>query len=210
MVFASIFEVFWSNLLNTSLLEFIAVVFGLLSVWFAKQEKILVYPTGIISVLLYVYICFEIQLYADAGINLFYFIMSVYGWYKWTRKVKKPMLKITRSTRQNWYFAMGLFVLSGVVILVLLNLFKADDKTYWSSSIPYIDTITTAIFIVGMWLMAIKKLENWIFWIVGDVVSIPLYAYKGLMFTSFQFTVFLVLAILGYRAWKQKLQLNLT
>jgi nicotinamide mononucleotide transporter len=146
--------------------------------------------------------------YADAGINLFYFIMSIYGWYKWTRKVEKPLLKITTSTRQNWYFASVLFVLSGVVILLLLNFFKADDKAYWSNSVPYIDTVTTAIFIVGMWLMAIKKLENWIFWIVGDVVSIPLYAYKGLVFTSFQFAVFLILAILGYRAWKQKLQLK--
>ena len=85
MVPLTIFDTFWNNLLDTTLLEFIAVVFGLLSVWYAKQEKILVYPTGIVSVLIYVYICFGIKLYADAGINLFYFGMSVYGWYKWTR-----------------------------------------------------------------------------------------------------------------------------
>jgi nicotinamide mononucleotide transporter len=136
--------------------------------------------------------------------------VSMYGWYKWTRKIKKPVLKITKSTRQNWYFASVLFLLSGFVILMLLHLFKGDDTAYWSTFVPYIDTVTTAIFIVGMWLMAIKKLENWLFWIVGDLVSVPLYAYKGLMFTSFQFTVFLILAILGYRAWKKKLELKTT
>jgi nicotinamide mononucleotide transporter len=205
MIPATIFETFWSNLLDTSLLEFIAVVFGLLSVWFAKQEKILVYPTGIISVLIYVYICFGIKLYADAGINLFYFGMSVYGWYKWTRKTSKPPLKITASTPRNWLTSLFMFLVSGVIILLLLLYFKAGDVEYWSTRVPYIDTFTTAIFIVGMWLMAIKKLENWIFWIIGDVISIPLYAYKGLVFTSFQFLVFLVLAVMGYMAWRKKL-----
>ncbi len=205
MIPAAIFETFWSNLLDTSLLEFTAVVFGLLSVWFAKQEKILVYPTGIISVLIYVYICFGIKLYADAGINLFYFGMSVYGWYKWTRKASKPRLKISASNLQNWMTSILMFLISGLIILLLLKYFKADDIEYWSTRVPYIDTFTTAIFIVGMWLMAIKKLENWIFWIIGDVISIPLYAYKGLVFTSFQFLVFLVLAIMGYMTWRRKL-----
>ena len=205
MIPITIFETFWSNLLDTSLLEFIAVVFGLMSVWFAKQEKILVYPTGIISVLIYVYICFGIKLYADAGINLFYFGMSVYGWYKWTRKTSKPPLKISASNLHNWLTSLLMFLISGMIILLLLKYFKADDVEYWSTRVPYIDTFTTAVFIVGMWLMAIKKLENWIFWIIGDVISIPLYAYKGLVFTSFQFLVFLVLAIMGYMAWRRKL-----
>ena len=205
MIPITIFETFWSNLLDTSLLEFIAVVFGLMSVWFAKQEKILVYPTGIISVLIYVYICFGIKLYADAGINLFYFGMSVYGWYKWTRRTSKPPLKISASNLRNWLTSLLMFLISGMIILLLLKYFKANDAEYWSTRVPYIDTFTTAVFIVGMWLMAIKKLENWIFWIIGDVISIPLYAYKGLVFTSFQFLVFLILAIMGYMAWRRKL-----
>lgn len=205
MIPATIFDTFWSNLLDTTLLEFIAVVFGLLSVWYAKQEKILVYPTGIVSVLIYVYICFGIKLYADAGINLFYFGMSVYGWFKWTRRSSRPSLAITRSNVRDWVVSLLMFIGSGVIILLLLIYFKSDDAEYWSTLVPYIDTFTTAIFIVGMWLMAFKKLENWIFWIIGDVISVPLYAYKGLVFTSFQFLVFLVLAIMGYYAWRKKL-----
>lgn len=205
MITVTIFDTFWNNLLDTTVLEFIAVVFGLLSVWYAKQEKILVYPTGIISVLIYVYICFGIKLYADAGINLFYFGMSVYGWYKWTRKSSKPPLKITANSLRDWLISILMFAVSGIIILLLLVYFKAGDTEYWSTKVPYIDTFTTAIFIVGMFLMAFKKVENWIFWIIGDVISVPLYAYKGLVFTSFQFLVFLVLAIMGYFAWRKKL-----
>ena len=200
-----IFEILWNNVLDTTVLEFVAVVFGLLSVWFAKQEKILVYPTGIISVLIYVYICFGIKLYADAGINLFYFIMSVYGWYKWSKKGDQPQLKITKCNRKDWLISVVIFIISAVIIIVLLKLLKQDDVEYWSTNIPYVDTFTTAIFIVGMWLMAFKKLENWIFWIVGDLISVPLYAYKGLVFTSFQFLVFLIIAIAAYMAWRKKI-----
>ena len=206
MILLNIFDTFLSNLMDTTILEFIAVIFGLLSVWYAKQENILVYPTGIISVILYVYICFGIKLYADAGINLFYFIMSVYGWYNWTRKTNKPALQISKSGLNDWLLSVFMLMASAAVILLLLNYFKGDDQDYWSTSVPYIDTITTAIFIVGMWLMAFKKIENWIFWIIGDVISVPLYAYKGLVFTSFQFLVFLIIAIMGYMAWKKKLK----
>jgi nicotinamide mononucleotide transporter len=205
MIPLAILETFWSNLVDTTRLEFIAVLFGLLSVWYAKQEKILVYPTGIISVLIYVYICFGIKLYADGGINFFYFVMSVYGWYNWTRKSRKPTLKITASNSKDWLISILMFIASGVIVIMLLKYFKVDDLDYWSTKVPYIDTFTTAIFIVGMWLMAFKKVENWIFWIIGDIISIPLYAYKGLVFTSFQFLVFLIIAIMGYIAWRKKL-----
>lgn len=205
ILLSNIFETLWTNVLNTTTLEFVAVIFGLLSVWYAKQEKILVYPTGIISVLIYVYICFGIKLYADAGINLFYFGMSVYGWYKWAKKDNQPQIRISKSTKRDWIISVVMFFVSAIVIIVLLKLLKQDDVEYWSTYIPYIDTFTTAIFIVGMWLMAFKKLENWIFWIIGDVISVPLYAYKGLVFTSFQFLVFLIIAIFGYIAWRNKI-----
>jgi len=133
MILASIYDTLWTNIINTTWLEFIAVVFGLLSVWFAKQEKILVYPTGIISVLIYVYICFGIKLYADAGINLFYFIMSVYGWYNWSRKGEKPQIKITANSRKDWIISLVMFIFSAVVIIVLLRFLKGDDLDYWST-----------------------------------------------------------------------------
>ncbi|RLD61291.1 MAG: nicotinamide riboside transporter PnuC [Bacteroidetes bacterium] len=205
MDFTPFFETLSANILDTSIWEFIAVIFGMLSVWFAKQEKILVYPTGIVSVVIYVYICFDIKLYADAGINLFYFIMSVYGWYMWSKKKDEPPLKITDNDRKGWIITLGMFIASLILIIVLLKHFKGGDTDYWSTNIPYIDTFTTAVFIVGMWLMALKRIENWIFWIIGDIISIPLYIYKGLVFTGFQFMIFLIIAIMGYMAWRKKL-----
>ena len=192
-------ELFYQNVLNTSWLEAVAVLFGLLSVWFAKKENLLVYPTGIVSVLIYVYICLSAGLYADMGINFFYFLMSVYGWYNWTRKDKTDhFIPITSNTTKQ-----QLLSLSGTVVFFLILQYILRHFT--DSTVPYIDSTTTAIFIIGMWLMALKKIENWIYWIVGDIISIPLYFYKGLVLTSFQFTVFLILAVMGYVEWRRKL-----
>jgi nicotinamide mononucleotide transporter len=202
--FSSFYETFYQNLLDTSWLEVIAVIFGLLSVWYAKKASILVYPTGIVSVVIYVYICLNAQLYADMGINAFYFFMSVYGWIMWTRKVDESKQRpITFLNKKDWLISAGMFIFSLVVIYLLLHYFKSDDDAYWSNNIPYIDIFTTSIFIVGMWQMALKKVENWIFWIIGDVISVPLYFYKGLVFTSLQFFVFLIIAVLGYLEWKK-------
>lgn len=202
MIVLTIFETFYENLLNTSWLEAVAVVFGLLSVWFAKQENILVFPTGIISVLIYVYICFFAKLYADMGINFFYFVMSVYGWYNWSRKDEnKRVIPISVLNLKEWI----LYVAATVVFFVVLYYVLSN---YTDSNVPMWDSLTTAIFLTGMWLMAKKKIENWIFWIVADVISIPLYAYKDLILTSFQFLVFLILAIMGYIEWRKSLQLK--
>lgn len=200
---------FWQNAADTSRLEFTAVIFGILSVWFAKKENIWVYPTGIISVLIYVYILAQpgVQLYADAGINFFYFLMSVYGWIQWTRKDEhKETREITFNSKKDWLLSVAALVLSVPLILALLYWFKADDALYWESGLPYIDSFTTAVFIVAMLLMAFKKVENWTFWIIGDVISIPLYMYKGLVFTGVQFLVFLVLAVMGYSEWVRRVR----
>jgi nicotinamide mononucleotide transporter len=196
----TIFQTLYDNIQESTWLEGTAVLFGLLSVWFAKKENILVFPTGIISVLIYVYICLNVKLYADMAINAFYFVMSVYGWYKWSRKgLDDKVRPISGANRWEWIISIAgsamLFFLIGYVL-----------KNYTDSNVPYWDALTTAIFIIGMWLMAWKKIENWIFWIIGDLISIPLYAYKGLVLTSFQFTVFLILAISGYLEWRSKLK----
>jgi nicotinamide mononucleotide transporter len=204
MILLSFFEIFYQNVLDTSAIEIVAVVFGLLSVWYAKQANILVFPTGIISVLIYVYICFKFMLYADMGINFFYFVMSVYGWYNWTRKgPNRKVIRITTNTNREQWIAIGATVVFYFAILGLILIFKQDDEAYISSYIPYVDSFTTSVFLVAMLLMARKKVENWIYWIIGDVISIPLYLVKGLVFTSFQFTVFLVLAVLGYIEWRR-------
>lgn len=198
---------FLFNLRETTILEFIAAITGIGSVWFARRESILVYPVGIISVLLYVYICFNAQLYADSGVNFFYFLMSVYGWYHWTHK--KGVIverEITVNTSKQQILGIALTIVSFFLILGAIWYFKKDDISYISSNIPYLDSFTSAVFLIAMWLMALKRVENWIYWIVGDVVSIPVYIIKGLVFTSFQYLVFLAIAILGYLEWRKRWQ----
>ena len=193
-------DLLYQNIIDTSILEVIAVIFGLLSVWYSKKVNILVYPTGIISVVIYVYICLGAKLYADMGINFVYFVMSIYGWYMWTRKDQnKKVRPISMCTKKEHLINIGMFVFFFLGLSYVLTNFT-------DSNVPIWDSLTTAIFIVGMWLMAMKKVENWLLWIVGDIISIPLYFYKGLVLTSLQFTIFLVIAIAGYYAWKAKLE----
>ena len=194
----------WENILSAAQAytwqEVVAVFFGLLSVWYAKKENILVFPTGIISVLLYVYICFHWKLYADMGVNFYYFVMSVYGWVVWSTKTdNESVTPISKNNIRENLISLSLFALFFVIMAYVLS-------SYTDSDVPYWDSLTTGIFLVAMWLMAKKKIENWIAWIIGDVISVPLYAYKGLYLTSFQFIVFLGIAIAGYLEWKQRIK----
>ncbi len=210
MDFTYYLQLLYQNIMDSSWMEIVAASLGIISVWYAKKANILVYPTGIVSVLLYVYICFNAQLYADMGINAYYFIFSIYGWIMWSRKDEnKEELPVTYSGRKTWLFSIGVFLISLVIIQVLLRIFKANDVVYWSTFVPYTDTFTTAVAILGMWLMAIKKVENWLFWIAADVVSVPLYLYKHLVFTSFQYLVFLIIAVLGYYEWRKLAKENI-
>jgi nicotinamide mononucleotide transporter len=187
------------NILDTTWIEFVAVFFGIASVWFAKKENTLVYPTGIVNVLIFVYLCYDAGLYANMGINLFYFIMSIYGWYSWTRKdANEKVLPISRCTLPYL----------GVLLVILVVLFfglRYMLKQFTDSTFQDIDAFTTSLYVIGMWLMARKKLENWIAWIIGDIIAIPLYAASGLLFSGFQYLVFLIIAILGYIEWRRKL-----
>lgn len=181
--------------------EIIAIIFGLLSVWYSKRENILVYPTGIISTAIYVYLLIVYQLLGDMLINAYYFTMSIYGWYQWTRKIDQTrFIPITRMTRKEYRMAGVLFVSAIALVVVVYELF---DK--WQSWFSYVDILTTAIFFVGMWLMAKKKLENWTYWIIGDIISIPLYLLKGMVLSSFLYATLTIIAIYGYIAWKKNL-----
>ena len=182
-------------------LEIIAVIFGFLSVWYSKQNKIFVFPTGMISTSIFVYLLLKWGLLGDMMINGYYFIMSVYGWYIWTRKVDEThVTPISRATKKENQISIAIFIATLLFVYVIYNVF---DK--WNSWVAYVDSITTAIFFVGMWLMARRKIENWIYWIIGDIISIPLYFYKGFTFTSFQYLGFTFIAIFGYLAWRKHL-----
>ncbi|MEQ8237715.1 MAG: nicotinamide riboside transporter PnuC [Cyclobacteriaceae bacterium] len=185
---------------NSSWLEVTAVVFGLLSVWYSLKENILVYPTGIISVLIYIYITYQYQLYGDMGINGYYFVMSVYGWYYWTSTQNDDdQIPIAHISKQESFISAVFFFGSFGLLSWFLQGFTNSDVPYW-------DALTTSLALVGMWLMARKKIEHWWAWILCDIISVPLYYVKGLPYTSFQFLVFSILAIWGYFEWKRKLR----
>jgi nicotinamide mononucleotide transporter len=180
-------------------LELIGILFGLLSVWYAKKNTVWVYPTGMISTAIFVYILLKWALLGDMIINAYYFVMSVYGWYYWSKKEEEVIVHpITTTSKKEVKTAVLLFVAS---ILFVFWVYQAFDK--WKDWTAYVDTFTTAIFFVGMGLMARRKIEHWLFWIVGDIISIPLYFFKGLTLTSFQYIIFTLIAIYGYRSWKK-------
>lgn len=185
-------------------LEAIAFVFGILSVWYAKKEDILVYPTGIICTVITVYLLYVNQYFGDMMMNLYYSIMSVYGWWNWSwKKENKPVVPITRTSLKEKQIGVFLFI---VTLIITYLVYKGFGYTM---EIPnYIDVVTSGIFFTAMWYMATKKLENWTLWIIGDLITIPLYAYRGLGILSLQYVIFTILAIQGYRSWKKSLNNN--
>ena len=187
---------------NTAIfLELVGVVFGLASVWYAKKDSILVFPTGIVSTTIYIYLLWKWQLLGDMSINFYYTIMSVYGWYHWTRKKgATDLYPIAHISKKELKWAIVIFALTIICVVLIYDFF--DKFTQWSS---YVDTLTTGLFFVGMWLMAKRKIEHWIFWIIGDIVSVPLYFIKGYTFTSLQYLIFTIIAIFGYIEWKKTL-----
>lgn len=183
-------------------LEAVGVIFGFLSVWYSKENNILVFPTGMVSTAIFVYLLFKWTLLGDMLINAYYFSMSILGWYLWTRTTEenKPQLSITATTKKEHIISIGLFL--AAIIFVYAVYWSFDYLNSWTA---YVDMFTTGIFFVGMWLMARRKIENWIYWIVGDIISIPLYFYKGLTLTSIQYLILTYIAFKGYKAWKKSL-----
>ena len=213
------------------LLEFIAAVFGVISVFYAKRENILVYPTGIISTGIYVYLLSQWNLYGDLIINIYYTIMSIYGWYMWSKVIddQKHHISISRTNKIEKLKAFGIFLFTSVFVIVVYRYYNVmPNHLNFTESVhyafenmtsgslenfrkitPFLDTFTTGIFFAAMWLMANKKIENWTLWIAGDIVSVPLYFVKGYGFTGIQYFIFLFLATQGYFAWRKHLNKSL-
>ena len=192
-------------------LEFIAFSFGIISVIYAKKENILVYPTGIICTVITVYILYKAQFFGDMMMNIYYSSMSIYGWWNWSRKDKdKYLLEISSISKNEIGLTLFLFLLT-ISITYLVYFFTIicplfQCTVYDKIGIPnYIDILTSGVFFVAMWLMANKKLESWIFWIIADIITVPLYAYRGLGMLSLQYIIFTILAIQGYIEWKKHL-----
>jgi nicotinamide mononucleotide transporter len=182
-------------------LEAIAFVFGILSVWYAKKTNILVYPSGIICTVITVYLLYINQYFGDMMMNIYYSVMSVYGWWNWSRKRdNKYVVPISRTNTREKQIGVLFFILTVIVTYIVYKGFG------YPMQVPnYIDIVTSGIFFTAMWYMANKKLENWTLWIIADIITIPLYAYRGLGMLSLQYLIFTILAIQGYIEWKKSL-----
>lgn len=203
-------------------LEIFAVILGISSVYFSMKRNIWVYPTGIISTAIYIYLLFNWGLYGDMLINVYYTIMSIYGWILWRRAVEADHIHVPVLRMNKKEFGIGsiLFVFSILIVMTIyyyrpviqngFDLTHLKNVGFHYTNIDYIDAVLTAIFLVGMWLMARRKLENWIFWIIGDFIAIGLFLEKGYGITAFQYLIFTILAINAYFVWKKELNKNLS
>ena len=198
----------YNGLLQTTWLELIAVIAGIVSVWYSRKESILVYPIGLINTTIYIYLSFKGHLLGEASVNLYYTLMSLWGWYLWTRVDPNKhtiILQITNSNMRDWFHQVLFFLAFYFSLYFSLTYLK---KEFAPEAIPWADALASAAAYTGMWLMAKKKVESWIWWIITNIASIPLYFIKGYTFTSVQFIVLLVLAIAGLKSWNDKAKNN--
>ena len=202
---ATLYQSFIDGLLQTSALEFIAVLAGIASVWFSKKEQVLVYPVGLINTTIFVYLSFKGHLLGEASVNIYYTVMSIYGWWLWTRKndQQQTILHIQFSTNKELLQQLLFF---GGFYIVLYTALYYSKNSFAPGAIPWADALSSAAAYTGMWLMAKKKVESWYYWIATNIFSIPLYFVKGYVFTSVQFLVLLMLAIAGLIEWRKKAQ----
>jgi nicotinamide mononucleotide transporter len=201
---SSVLESIYNGLVQTTWIEAIAVISGIVSVWYSRKENILVFPTGLLNTTIYIYLSLKGHLLGEASVNLYYTIMSLYGWYLWTRKNQtnqELILQITHSHTQEriqqFLFFAGVYAIIYFALVYLKQSFAPE-------AIPWADALASASAYTAMWLMAKKKVESWFWWVVTNIASIPLYFIKGYTFTSVQFIVLLILAIAGWIEWSKK------
>ena len=194
---------FISQVQQTSLLEYIAVVTGIASVFFSKKENILVYPVGLINTIIYVFLSIEGSLFGEASVNFYYTVMSIYGWILWTKKDQKhrTILHVTNSSSKEWVQQLVFFASFYIAIFFALTWAK---NAFYANTIPFLDAFASATAFTGMWLMAKKKVESWYWWIATNIASIPLYFVKHYVFTSVYYFVLLIFAFWGLAEWKKR------
>jgi len=180
-------------------LEAITFVFGIASVYFAKKENIWVYPTGLVATTITVYLLYRAGYFGDMVINGYYSIMSIYGWYNWSRKENgTKVIAVSRTNVREKLTGFGMFLLTIIVIFAVYKIFDYEIKTE-----NYLDIFTSGLFFTAMWYMAFKKIENWTLWIIGDLIAVPIYAYRGLGILSLEYVFFTILAIMAYFEWRK-------
>jgi len=204
MSLTEIYQQFISGLQQTGPIEFVAVVAGIVSVWIGRKENILVYPIGLINTVFYIYISIKGHLLGEASVNLYYTIMSIYGWILWSKKDKQKqelLLHVTYSNRREWIQQILFFVLFYIAIFAALTWAK---NAFAPEAIPWADALASATAYTAMWLMTKKKVESWLWWFATNIASIPLYFIKGLVFSSVQYVILLVISVVGYIEWQKR------
>jgi nicotinamide mononucleotide transporter len=194
---------FIAGIKETGWMEYIAVFSGIASVWYSRKENILVYPTGLLNTIFYIYLSFKGGLFGEASVNFYYTVMSIYGWILWSRKDAGHhiILKITKANRKEWTQHLIFFASFYIVIFFALTALK---KNFAPGAIPWADAFASATAFTGMWLMAKKKVESWYWWIATNIASIPLYFVKHYVFTSVYYVILLIMAVFGLIAWLKK------
>lgn len=200
MTLQEIYQQFILDMQHTTLLEYIAVFFGIASVWYSRKENILVYPVGLINTIAYIYISIRGSLFGEASVNLYYTIMSIYGWILWAKKnqLKEHIVLITWSDKKEWMQEFLFFAVFYLVIFIALTYLKKD---FAPGAIPWADAFASATAFTAMWLMARKKVESWYWWIATNIASIPLYFVKHYVFTSVYYLILLIMAFWGLHEW---------
>jgi nicotinamide mononucleotide transporter len=203
MSLSEIWKELVNNIQHTKLLEWISTITQIASVWFARKNNVLVYPTGIIGVLIASYLYFNSKLYADGSLNIYYFGMSVYGWYNWVQKkdASHYTYPISWCTKPQLFFGIGFFLFFWVIIFYVLTNFT-DSNT------PQLDSLVSSSAITAMWWMAKRKVENWLAWIFSNIVAIPLNFYKHYYLFTLMYILFLAMAWWGYVEWKKQTAKN--
>ena len=189
---------------NMKVWEFLGFVLGVLCVLFLIRQNILTWPMGIAYVLISLVIFWQTKLYADFVLHLFYFGMNVYGWYYWVygRKSDEQVVPVTSISVNTWLFTLGISAVGIFIWGYLLN-------NYTDASLAYWDSTTSVLSFAAMWLTARKKIENWILWLVVDILATGIYYYKGLYFYCLLYLVYIGMAIAGYLAWKKSMNRSL-
>jgi nicotinamide mononucleotide transporter len=195
-----IFRQFVLDLRQTGVPEFIAVIAGILSVWYSRKENVLVYPWGLVNTIIYIWLSFHSSLLGEASVNLYYTALNIYGWIAWTRKDRQQqyVLRVTRSSAGEWMQQIAFFAFFYAGTFFALTYLK---KNFAPLAIPWADAFASATAYTGMWLMTRKKLESWYWWLATNFSSIPLYFVKHYVFTSVYYVVLLILAIGGLLEW---------
>ncbi|HLG40258.1 MAG TPA: nicotinamide riboside transporter PnuC [Chitinophagaceae bacterium] len=203
MSLEEIYRQFLTDINNTKWYEYLAVFAGIASVWFSRIENILVYPVGLINTIIYIYISVKGSLFGEASVNLYYTIMSIYGWILWSKKNEQHqhIVHITYSDKRWWIYQFLFFGGFYITIFISLTYLKKD---FFEGAIPWADAFASATAFTGMWLMTKKKVESWWWWIATNIASIPLYFVKHYVFTSVYYFILLIFAFWGLAEWQRR------